>query len=179
MKSMTTQSHNAAAVCREELERAIRRIEGRLENANQRTAVKAHDGLESIRKFYEDLTDNSWTDADESCLREFGDVPSEEIKQMMRDSYRHSAIIPIPSFTFLMNVARKLDPGQYDYHASQNSAISALERERLANLLHEQLTEAAEEIISMLDVGEAKCGVVRARLDTAQGHIISHLMPLV
>jgi len=49
----------------------------------------------------------------------------------------------------------------------------------LANLLAEQLHDAAEAIIKRVEIDDAKCSLVHDILQDAQGNIVSHFSPLV
>jgi len=58
-------------------------------------------------------------------------------------------------------------------------AVSAPERERIANVLHKELDEAAEEIANRLKLGDTKAEMVREQLQIVEGAIVGQLTPLV
>jgi hypothetical protein len=169
-----------ADIFREESEEASRRIADRLSTFECRPVSDSSDTLESIRRFYEELADTTWTESDEEALRGLGDRSEHEVKQLLRDSFRRSPVCPVPSFSFLINVHRKEDSGtQASAAALANpDAVSALERERIANLLHAELEGAAQEIAKRLRL-ESRVDIVREELQRVEGNIISRFTPLV
>lgn len=171
-----------AEILREELEEANRRISDRLSELERRPVASKDDSLDGVRRFYQDLTDNDWTEADEEALGGLADSTEEQTKRMMREAFRRSRVHPIPSFSSLINVARK-GPGMsaLDVAApfANPDAVPAAERERLANLLHRGLRAAASEIASRLELTGTKADVVREQLEDVEGAIISEFTPLV
>ena len=151
-----------ADILREESDEASRRIADRLSAFECRPVSGNDDTMESIRRFYEELADCSWTEADEEALASLGDSSEHEIKQMLRVAFRRSPVFPPPSFSFLVNVHKREDPEtQAAVTGLANpDAVSALDRERIANLLHTELEEAAEEIAKRLRL-ESKAYIVR------------------
>ena len=169
-----------ADILREESEAASRRIADRLSAFECRPISSNNDTMESIRRFYEELADCAWTEADEEALASLGGLSEHEVKQMLRESFRRSPVFPPPSFSFLVNVHKREEPGA-QANAGQLAnpdAISALDRERIANLLHTELEEAAKEIARRLPL-EGKADIVREELQRVEGNIISRFTPLV
>jgi len=170
-----------ADIFREESEEANRRIAERLSAFECRPVSGSGDTMESIRRFYEELADSAWTDADEETLMSLGDSSEHEVKQMLREAFRRSPVYPVPSFSFLVNVHKKevleIQPAAAGSLANPD-AVSALDRERIANLLHSELEEAAQEIAKRLQL-ESKADVVREELQRVEGNIISRFTPLV
>lgn len=180
MKIRPSQRQKATDICREELDRAARRIEERLSEMEYRKAESGHKSHEGVRQFYEELADRDWTESDQECLERVIHLGDQNIKQMMRDAFRHTSVMPVPSFSYLVNLAKKLDSKSADIRPAENSnAVSAVERERLANLLDQQLKAAGDEIISRLHLSQPNCELILQRLEAVQGHIISELSPLV
>jgi hypothetical protein len=64
-------------------------------------------------------------------------------------------------------------------HPVNPDAISAVERERIANLLHLELEEAARGIAARLKLGDTKLDIIREELEIVEGAIISRFTPLV
>jgi len=172
-----------AEILSEELEEAGRRITDRLSELERRPVASKDDSLDGVRRFYQDLTDNDWTEADEQALSGLTDSSEEQTKRMMREAFRRSRVHPIPSLASLINVARKgpgtsaLDAGGVSY--ANPDAVPAAERERMANLLHRGLRAAASEIASRLDLTGPKADVVREQLEDVEGAIVSEFTPLV
>src|SRR5713101_4659573 len=96
-----------AEMLREELEEAGRRISERLSELERQPIASKDDSLDGVRRFYQDLTDNDWTAADEQALGGLADSTEEQTKRMMREAFRRSRVHPIPSLASLINVARK------------------------------------------------------------------------
>ena len=170
-----------ADICREESDEASRRIAERLSAFECRPVSGSDDTMESIRRFYEELADCAWTEADEEALASLGDLSEHEIKQMLRVAFRRSPVFPPPSFSFLVNVHKREGPETQATAAgplANSDAVSALDRERIANLLHTELEEAAEEIAKRLRL-ESKGDIVREELQRVEGNIISRFTPLV
>src|SRR5262249_699534 len=145
---MRPQEHQRLSeILREELEEATRRIRERFSVFQSHPGSSA-DSLDGVRRFYRDLTDNDWTEADEQALA--GIATSDEIflKRVMSDAFRRSRVHPIPSFAVLISVSKK-GPGLPGMEAgaffANPDAVPAAERERIANLLHRELKEAAGE----------------------------------
>ena|SRR5215471_15232669 len=171
-----------ADILRDELEEANRRISERVLQFESPPASNREDDLDEIRRFYEDLADKSWTDADEDCLSGLGDISQSELKQNIREAFRRSRVHPVPNFAALINVLKKGEgetSNSLGIPRTNLDALSAAERERLANVLHEALTDAANEIARVLNLGEAKANIVREQLEIVEGHIISDFTPLV
>jgi hypothetical protein len=165
-------------ICREELEEVSRRIHERLAQFEQRAAGSNADHLEGVRRFYEDLTDKNWTKADEDFLSTLSDRNETEIKKMMREGFRKAQLFPLPNFAYLIHA--KVDARAMAGSLDTNSdAVSAAERERLANVLQRELTEAVRDIASNLRLSNTNSEIVREQLEIAQGNIIGRLTPLV
>ncbi len=169
-------------ILREELGEASRRISERLSEFVRQPVASKDDSLDGVRSFYQDLTDNDWTKADEEALSGLGVSTEEQVKRMMREAFRRSRVHPIPSFASLINVAKK-GPGISPLDASvpfaNPDAMPAAERERMANLLHRGLRGAASEIASRLELSGSKADIVREQLEDVEGAIISEFTPLV
>ena len=171
-----------ADILREELEEANSRINERLAEFECAPTGMLNIDRAGIRSFYEDLVGKDWTTADEEHLQGLSNLSDAEIKQMMREGFRRSKVYPVPSFASLMNALRK---GEYETNneairpLANLDAISSDERERLANLLYDEMVGAAEELASRLNLNDAKAQVVREQFEILQGHIISRFTPLV
>lgn len=169
-------------VLREELEEAGRRIQERFSRFERKPVESKGDSLDGVRRFYQDLTDNDWTEADEEALGSLTDSSEEQTKRMMREAFRRSRVHPIPSFATLVNVAKK-GPGTSPLDGlapfANPDAVPAAERERMANLLHRGLKAAAGEIALRLELSGTKADVVREQLEDVEGAIISEFTPLV
>jgi hypothetical protein len=171
-----------AEILEEELEHATRRISERLSELERKPVASKDDSLDGVRSFYQDLTDNDWTGADEEALGNLTGSTEEQIKLMMRDAFRRSRVHPIPSLASLINVATKgpgLSGGEAGAFFANSDALPAAERERIANLLHRELTEAAREIAERLKLTDTTAKVVSDQLESVEGTIISELTPLV
>jgi hypothetical protein len=168
-------------ICREELNQAVDRVDHRLREIEGQPATHSEDDLQTVRSLYEELADRVWTEPDEDCLKTLPKgLACNDIKLMMREAFRHSSVMPIPSFAYLVGLSKKIHssapkPG---LSARNPDAVSAVEREHLANLLEERLQEAAEAIIGKLGLNEAKSAVVRDELDLVQSQIIAQFTPL-
>lgn len=182
MRIKQQEHQRIAEIVREELEETSRRIRDRLSEIDRPPVPSKDDSLDGVRRFYQDLTDNDWTEADEEALGGLADSTEEQTKRMMREAFRRSRVHPIPSLASLINVARK-GPGTsaLDTPApfANPDAMPAAERERMANLLHRGLRAAAGEIASRLELTGTKADVVRERLEDVEGAIISEFTPLV
>lgn len=181
MKIRPDQRQAVKQICRDELEAATRRIYDRLAEMESRHDENSDEKMEAVRRFYEELADKRWSKSDEECLKTLGDQSEAEIKQSMREAFRRSSVFPIPNFGYLMNLVKKSDgeiakPAVY---ATKNpDALSAMERERLANLLETQLMEAAREIALRLNLDGPRSAIVREELELVQGQIIGRFTPL-
>ena len=182
MRIRQQEQQRIAEVLREELEEASRRIRDRFAQFERQPVASKDDSLDGVRSFYQDLTDNDWTEADEEALGGLTDSSEEQTKRMMRDAFRRSRVHPIPSFASLINVARK-GPGTSSLDGlapfANPDAVPAAERERMANLLHRGLSAAAGEIAARLELSGTKADVVREQLEDVEGAIISEFTPLV
>jgi hypothetical protein len=183
MRIKPTERQQVASIIQEEMGEAGRRITDRLTQFERRSSAETDEDGSGIRRFYEDLVDKPWTKADEEALKGLGKAGESEIRQVIRDSYRRSRVHPIPSLAYLINLAKKEDvvPADEggDMQLKNPDAVSAAERERLANLLFRELSEAAHEIASRLQLNDAKAELVRERLQIAEGNIIAGFTPLV
>ncbi len=181
MRIKPNERDHIGAILREEIEEASRRIGERLSQFEGRPGSPEED-LHGVRQFYADLTDKAWTDSDEGALRGLGSLGEDEIKRMICEAYRRSPLHPVPGFAYLVNLLKK---GETELrvdepHSLRNpDAVSAVERERLANLLHNELSEAAFEIASRLQLNEVRREIIRERLDIAEGNIVGRFTPLV
>ena len=165
-------------ICREEIEEANRRIGERLKQFEQRPASSADDKLEGVRKFYEDLADKNWTKADEDTLSGLEGVSEGDIKAKMRVGFRNAQIYPIPNFAYLVSVMKTDSRQEAAQFLSNTDAVSAAERERLANVLQKELTEAARDIAASLRLSDTNSEIIREQLEITQGNIIGRLTPL-
>jgi hypothetical protein len=182
MRIRPRERERIAEILREELEEASRRISERLSELERRPVASKDDSLDGVRRFYQDLTDNDWTEADEDALLGLGDSTEEQTKRLMREAFRRSRVHPIPSLASLINIAKK-GSGAAAQEAGLSfanpDAVPAAERERMANLLHRGLRAAASEIASRLELTGTKADVVREHLEDVEGAIISEFTPLV
>jgi hypothetical protein len=169
-----------ADIFREEIDELNHRISERLSQLEHRPAT-TDDALGSVRQFYEDLANKSWTDADEESLRSLGSATEDEIKQMMREGFRRSPVHPVPSFGYLINITRRSEVEQLGASGAFNNpdAVSAPERERLASILESELGDAAAELAARLHLNETKTELLKERLQIAEGNIIGRFTPLV
>ena len=168
-------------ICREELRQAVDRVDERLREIEGRPAAQSEDELQTVRRLYEELADKVWAEPDEESLKSLPqDLGCNEIKRMMRDAFRHSSVIPIPSFAYLVGLSKRMhsEVPRAGWAARSPDALSAAERERLANLLEERLQEAADSIVQKLGLNDAKSAVVRDELDLVQSQIIGQFTPL-
>lgn len=165
-------------ILKDELEDATRKIEERLSSFDINPASSTADKLEGVRRFYEDLVDKVWTQADEEFLASLTNLSESEIKRMMREAFRCTRIYPVPSFAALITSLKKSDVESSALSIS-SGAVSNADRERLANLLGFEMAEAAQTIASRLSLGEAGTKLVIEELEVAQGQVISRFTPLV
>ena len=171
-----------ADIIQEELGQASQRISERIFEFECQPAANKEDSFDSVRRFYTDLVDKDWIDADEEVLRTLSDLSEDEIKRMMREAFRRSRVHPVPSFASLINVLKRTDAepsGDTGVALFNPDAVSASERERIANVLHKELNEAVDEIANRLKLGDAKAEVVREQLEIVEGAIVGQFTPLV
>jgi len=183
MRMRPHEHKHVADILHEELELATNRISDRLAELERKPVASKDDSLDGVRSFYQDLTDNDWTDADEEALGNLSSATSEgEIKLMMRDAFRRSRVHPVPSLASLIIVATKgpgLLGGEAGAFFATSDALPAAERERIANLLHRELAKAAGDIAERLKLTDTSAHVLREQLENVEGSIISELTPLV
>ena len=174
-------SREISELCREELEGAARRITERLSRFESRTVQRDGDRFEDVRRFYEDLADKSWTEADETFLNTLGDLSESDVKRMLREAFRRSRLFPTPNFAYLINLIRRGEAvtAGSELPLSNPDAVSAAERERFASMLHKELGEATREIAVRLMLDKANAELVRYELERVAAQIISELTPLV
>jgi hypothetical protein len=165
-------------ICREEIEEANRRICDRLKQFEQRPASSADDKMEGVRKFYEDLADKNWTKADEDALQGLEGISESDIKAKMREGFRKAQLYPIPNFAYLVSVMKTDSRQEAAQSMANTEAVSAAERERLANVLQKELTEAARDIAASLRLSDTNTEIIREQLEITQGNIIGRLTPL-
>lgn len=182
MRIRPNERHHIADLIREELEQANRRISERIAQFECHPVENKEDNFAGVRRFYNDLVEKDWTEADEETLAGFTDLSEVEIKRMMREAFRRSRVHPVPSFASLINVLKRTEAeANEEAGLSLNNpdAVSASERERIANVLHKELTEAADEIANRLKLGGTKVDIVREQLEIVEGAIVSRFTPLV
>src|SRR5438477_10104516 len=68
MRIRQQEHQHLAEILNEELEEAGRRITDRLSELERRPVASKDDSLDGVRRFYQYLTDNDWTEADEQAL---------------------------------------------------------------------------------------------------------------
>jgi hypothetical protein len=180
MKIRPNERQEITDMIRTELENAHGRILDRFSRFERQTSNK-EDALKSVRRFYEDLSDNNWTIGDEQALAALADSSEEEIKLMMREGFRRTRVHPVPNFASLI-IALKKNPGEPVSEPGPSyfnpDAVPSAERERIANVLHRELSLAVEEIASRLRLPEARAEIVREQLEIVEGAIISSFTPL-
>jgi hypothetical protein len=182
MRITPNERDKIGAIVREEIDEANRRMLERLSQFEGRAAASSEDDRCGLRQFYQDLTDKAWTAADEEALSSLADLEDAEIKRLLRESYRRSPVHPVPNFSYLINLLKKGEtPSLPETQGSLRNpdAVSAAERERLANLLHNELSEAVHEIGSRLHLKDSNAEIVREQLAIAEGNIIARFTPLV
>ena len=182
MRITSNEREKIESIVREEIDEANRRMLERLSQFEGRSAASSEDNRCGLRQFYQDLTDKAWTAVDEEALSSLGDLEDAEIKRLLRESYRRSPVHPVPNFAYLINLLKKGETHSFsDTQPSLRNpdAVSAAERERLANLLHNELSEAVHEIGSRLHLKDSNAEIVRERLAIAEGNIIARFTPLV
>ncbi|MEW6212275.1 MAG: hypothetical protein AB1631_28360 [Acidobacteriota bacterium] len=182
MRITPNERQKISDIIKDEIEGAITRIEGRLSQCEVAPLSSASDQFDSIRKFYEEMVGKVWTQADEDYLISLGDMSEGEIKQMMRDGFRRSPVYPVPNFASLINALRR-DYGESqlsaDFPPTRSDAISTDLRERLSNLLAEEMAVAVSVIASRMDLSETGKKIVFEEIEVALGQIISRFTPLV
>ena len=169
-------------ILHEELEEANRRISERLGQYECQPASSKEDSFDDVRRLYNDLVDKNWTEADEESLNGFAELSEEEIKRMMCEAFRRSRVHPIPSFASLINVLKRNDGDPVSELATtlnNPDAIGAMEREHIANILHDELKEAADLIAARLKLDDTKAEILREQLQVIEGTIVSRMTPLV
>lgn len=182
MRIRPNERQQITEILREEIEEATRKISERLTELECTPSTNTDDNFESVRRFYMDLTDNDWTDEDEQALKGLGITNEGEVKKMMREAFMRSRIYPLPSFGYLINLIKNNGSNGHSENTGSlynPDAIAAVERERIANVLHKELTDAAEEIASKLSLGEQKAEIVRVQLEVVEGAVIGQFTPLV
>src|SRR5215216_4353171 len=171
-----------ADIIREELEQANLKISARISEFECQPAANKEDKFDSVRNFYSDLVNKDWTDSDEETLRSFSDVSEDEIKRMMREAFRRSRVHPVPNFASLINVLKRNEGepnGDFGLSLNNPDAVSASERERIANVVQRELMEAVDEIANKLKLGGTKAEIVREQLEIVEGAIVGEFTPLV
>jgi len=180
MKSEPNQNQQFIDICRQEMEAANARIASRLSEVTPKPGGNRKDEMEGIRRLYEELADKEWTETDETCLSSLGESSEIQIKGMIRDAFRHSPVLPVPSFRYLVSLAKKLQSEPPRPPAPSNPEyLTSYEREVLANVLSEHLRNAGDSIVKKLDLDEGRASLVHESLEDAQGNIVSHFSPLV
>jgi hypothetical protein len=182
MRIRPNERQHIADIIREELEQANQRINERIVQFECQPLENKEDKFDNVRRFYNDLIEKDWTEADEESLGGFSDLSEGDIKRMMREAFRRSRVHPVPSFASLINVLKRIEgepSSEAGLSLNNPDAVSASERERIANVLHKELTEAADEIASRLKLGDAKADIVREQLEIVEGAIVSRFTPLV
>ena len=182
MRIRPNERQHIADLIREELEQANQKISERLLQFECLPAANKEDKFDNVRRFYNDLVEKDWTEADEEALGGFADLSEDDIKRMMREAFRRSRVHPVPSFASLINVLKRIE-GEPNAEAglalNNPDAVSASERERIANVLHNELTAAADEIANKLKLGDTKADIVREQLEIVEGAIVGQFTPLV
>ncbi|HMG37182.1 MAG TPA: hypothetical protein VKM94_24980 [Blastocatellia bacterium] len=182
MRIRPEERQRLAEIFLEEIEATRRRVSDRFQLEESLTVLSTSDELVGIRQFYCDLADSTWTPADEEVLTTMKSLSDSEIKHMMREGFRRLRVHPVPSFASLITALRK-NPDEPIAEPAPDlrncDAVPATERERMANVLHRELDEAARAIATRLKLGEAKFAVVREQLETVEGAVISEFTPLV
>ncbi|MGA9770783.1 MAG: hypothetical protein WBV94_17215 [Blastocatellia bacterium] len=182
MRLRPNERQEIADIMQDEIKEATRRIGERLAEFECQPASSREDQRDGIRQFYADLSDKDWTEADEEALANYSDLSESEIKEMMREAFRLSRVYPLPSFASLIK-GLKTENGHTSLEPSvlntNPDAVPAVERERIANMLHQDLLEAARDIANRLKLVDTKADIVREQLETVAGTIIARFTPLV
>jgi hypothetical protein len=182
MRLRPNERQEISDILHEEFKEANRRITTRLAEFECQPASSKEDQMDSIRRFYIDLAEKDWTDADEETLSGYSDLGENAIKEMMREAFRKLRVYPVPSFASLIKTLRADHPDASPQPAASlnnTDAVPAVERERIANMLHQNLLEAADEISKRLKLTETKAEIVREQLEIVAGSIIGRFTPLV
>ncbi len=169
-------------IIKDEIEGAVTRIEERLSQRETAPASLTNDRFEAVRKFYEEIVGKVWTQADEDYLKNLGDMSEGDLRQMMRDGFRRSPVYPVPNFASLINAVRKSygeSQLSNDFPAVKSEAISTDLRERLSNLLSEEMAVAVGVMASRMDLSETARKIIAEEIEVAEGQIISRFTPLV
>jgi hypothetical protein len=176
MRIRASETQEITNICREEFEEAAARVSERLKLYEERPASSNDEHMEGVRRFYEDLANKNWTKADEEALKELDGKNESDIKALMREGFRKAQLYPVPNFAYLVNVFKS---ETRSLHSLANTeAVSADERERLANVLQKELREAARDIAASLRLSNTNSEIVREQLEITQGNIIGRLTPL-
>lgn len=182
MKMKPAERQRLADIFHEELDAAHRRITERLSQFEEQSIPSTGDAFDGIRRFYQDLSDNAWSPADEEALVALGIAAEDDIKRIMREGFRRLKVHPVPSFASLVIALRK-NPGEPVWEEvpalANRDAFPSADRERIANVLHRELDEAARMITTRLKLADGKFETVREQLETVEGAIISEFTPLV
>lgn len=179
MRIRESETQEITNICREEFEEAAHRVSERLKQYEVRPASSNDEHLEGVRKFYEDLADKNWTKADEEALKNLDGKNETDIKAMMREGFRKAQIYPVPNFAYLVSVMKSDTQSKAIGTLANTDAVSSDERERLANVLQKELSEAARDIAASLRLSNSNSEIVREQLEVIQGNIIGRLTPLV
>jgi hypothetical protein len=179
MRIRESETQEITNICREEMQEATRRVSERLKQYEERPASSNNEKLEGVRKFYEDLADKNWTKADEEALKGLDGKNEVDIKAMMREGFRKAQLYPVPNFAYLISVLTADFQMKTTGTHTNTDAVSSDERERLANVLQKELSEAARDIAASLRLSNTNTEIVREQLEIIQGNIIGRLTPLV
>jgi hypothetical protein len=182
MRLRPNERQEIADIIQDETKEATRRIGERLAEYECQPASSREDQMDGIRQFYADLTDKDWTEADEEVLNNYSDMSESDLKEIMREAFRLSRVHPLPNFASLikgLKVENEHPPLDANFSNNNPDAVSAVERERIANMLHQDLIEAADEISKRLKLADTKADIVREQLEIVAGTIIGRFTPLV
>jgi hypothetical protein len=179
MRIRESETQEITNICHEEFQEATRRVSERLKQYEVRPASSNSEHLEGVRKFYEDLADKNWTKADEEALKGLDGKNESDIKAMMREGFRKAQLYPVPNFAYLVSVMKADSHPKAASPLANTDAVSSDERERLANVLQKELSEAARDIAASLRLSNTNTEIVREQLEIIQGNIIGRLTPLV
>lgn len=182
MRLRPNERQEISDILQDEISEATRRINERLSQYENHPASVRQDELDGIRRFFTDLADKDWTEADEEALGQYAEKGEVEIKEMMREAFRRSRLYPVPSFASLINCLKKESEDPYTQPAgslNNPDAVPQVERERIANMLHQDLMEGADEISKRLKLSDTKAEIVREQLENVAGTIIGRFTPLV
>lgn len=182
MRLRPNERQEIADILQDEIKEATHRIGERLAEYECQPASSREDQMDGIRQFYADLTDKDWTEADEEVLSNYSDMSESDLKEIMREAFRLSRVHPLPNFASLikgLKVENENPPSEASFSNNNPDAVSAVERERIANMLHQDLIEAADEISKRLKLADTKADIVREQLEIVAGTIIARFTPLV